>query len=119
QAEVEFGGAWIPARGELPTDQVRLVLDVEPREQEGDLVTESAEARHRDLGARGRGLPAHARDPYAVRPLAVENRRVQARDHVGAAVAGARDLVQQLRGLGADGHSFPGARELCYHRTAV
>ena len=56
---------------------------------------------------------------HAVRPVGGEGDGVEAGGHVGTGVTRAVDLVEQLRGDGADGDRSPGARVLGDDAAAI
>src|SRR5205085_12293335 len=57
---------------ELRANELRLLLDVEPREDENDLVAEAADSVQADLGGGRRRFATHAVDADAVFPLLAE-----------------------------------------------
>ena len=97
---------------DLLAHQRRLGVDVEAAEHEGDLVAVAAERVEPDLERVGRRLPAHVADAHPVLRRLLELDGVEAGGHVGAEIARALDLVEQLRRDRLDGHRTAGARML-------
>ena len=88
-------------------------------EDEGDGVAPAAGQVGGDLQRRGRGLAPGPADPHAVGPLLGEGDGVEPGHRVGAQVARAGDLVEELGGDRADGDRAPGPGVLGDDRRAV
>jgi hypothetical protein len=109
-------------RARLPEgvlDELRLGLDVEAGEGDADVVAVAAELVHGHLEGGRRRLSLDAPDAHPIGAGLVELDGVEPRGHIGAEVRGAADLVQQLRGDGADRHLSPGAVVLADHGRPV
>ncbi len=104
---------------ELTLYQLRLGLDLQAGQHELHLVAVAAEAGAADLEHRRRRLAAHPADPHPVGPRLGQRDGVEAGGDVGARVAGTADLVEQLRGDGAQRDRATGTRVLGDHTAAV
>ncbi len=102
------------AQGEL-----RLLLDVQPGEDEGHRVAPSAQQVEADLHIHRGGQSAGAGQPDPVRSHLFDRDGVEAGHHIGVGVVVAVDLVEELGGDGAHRHLAAGARVLGDHRRAV
>ena len=115
--EVLGGEGTGPPEGGL--DQLGLGIDVEAGQADGEVTPVAAEAVHRDLEGGWRRLAPRVADLDPVGRLLLEADGVETGCHVGAEVAGGADLVEQLRGHGADGDGTAGAVVLADHRGSV
>ena len=107
------------ARLHLGSDQGGLGVDVEAGEDEDDLVAVAAQPGETDLQRGGGASPRTPSMRTRSVSVLVEADGVEAGGDVGTEVAGARGLVQQLRGDGADGHGAAGAGVLGDDGAAV
>ncbi len=73
----------------------------------------------RHLGGGRRGPAPHPRHQHPIGTVVGQLDRVELHDHVGVVVVDPLDLVEQLRGDGADRHEAAGARVLGDHRRPV
>lgn len=120
QGPPQLGRAVLAQRPvELGADQRGLGLDVQSREDEHHLAAPAADPVQPGLEGGWRGLAAHTADPYPVRALGGEADGVEPGGDVGAGVARACGLVEELGGDGAGGHRAAGARVLGDDAAAV
>ena len=104
---------------ELAAHEFGLRVDVEPGEHEGDLVAEPAQRVQSDLERGRRWFTAYPADAHPIGAVLCERDRVETSGDVGAGIARAADLVQQLRGDRADRHLAARAGMLGDHRRPV
>ena len=104
---------------QLATDQGGFGVDVQPGEHEGGGVAVAADAVQRNLQRWWRRFAPHPADPDPVRPAVGQGDGVEPGGGVRIGVAGAGDLVEQLRGDGSHTHLTTCAGVLGDDRGAI